>query len=78
MHAAMEDGVDGVGKGFFKVLDEKFDGLGEKEGLHSAHGVSRQHFLPITSRMMLSLCVACICDTLYVRAVLLCHNGGPF
>ena len=39
MHAAMEDGIDGVGSGFFKVLNSKFDGLADKEGLFAAHDV---------------------------------------
>eukprot|EP00035_Acanthoeca_spectabilis_P011630 m.205319 g.205319 ORF g.205319 m.205319 type:complete len:282 (+) comp15408_c0_seq1:153-998(+) len=37
MHANMEDGMDGVAKGFFAILNEKFDGLADKEGLTSAH-----------------------------------------
>jgi hypothetical protein len=40
IHADMEDGIDGVAKGFFQILNEKFDGLADKEGLTSAHTVS--------------------------------------
>ena len=44
IHAKMEDGMEGVAKGFFAVLNEKFDGVADKEGLTAAHDVSAHAF----------------------------------
>lgn len=37
MHMHMEEGLTDVAPGFFSILNDHFDGLAKKEGLHDAH-----------------------------------------